>query len=68
MAQDDYVYRLANTRVDRPIIEVGDTKLCFTNSLARRVAEHRLAKEHMQDHATALIKLLVAAMRAQVLR
>jgi putative endonuclease len=36
MANDYYVYILANTRVDRPVIYVG-----VTSSLARRVAEHR---------------------------
>jgi putative endonuclease len=36
MAKDYYVYILANTRVDRPVIYVA-----VTSSLARRVAEHR---------------------------
>jgi putative endonuclease len=36
MAKDYYLYILANTRVDRPVIYVG-----VTSSLARRVAEHR---------------------------
>jgi putative endonuclease len=36
MAKDYYVYVLANTRVDRPVIYVG-----VTSSVARRVTEHR---------------------------